>query len=72
MERKINELIKVPLSKKILFEHIPEGATVFVKATDGRLTIDYLKTDPNGVFPQIPFNYPHVSENGLIIVNSPE
>jgi ATP-dependent Clp protease ATP-binding subunit ClpA len=72
MERKINELIKVPLSKKILFEHIPEGATVFVKATDGVLTIDYLKTDPNGVFPQIPFNYPHVSEDGLIIVNSPE
>jgi ATP-dependent Clp protease ATP-binding subunit ClpA len=72
MERKINELIKVPLSKKILFEHIPEGATVFVKATDGKLTIDYLKTDPNGVFPQIPFNYPHVSEDGLIIVNSPE
>lgn len=72
MERKINELIKVPLSKKILFEHIPEGATVFVKAEDGELIINYLKTDPNSGYPQIPFNYPHVSEDGLIIVNSPE
>lgn len=72
MERKINELIKVPLAKKILFENIPEGSTVFVKAEDGELTINYLKTEPNAIYPQIPFNYPHVSENGLIIVNSPD
>lgn len=72
MERKINELIKVPLAKKILFENIPSGSTVFVKAVDGELVINYLKTDPNTVYPQIPFNYPHVSEDGLIIVNNPE
>jgi ATP-dependent Clp protease ATP-binding subunit ClpA len=72
MERKINELIKVPLAKKILFENIPEGSTVFVKAEDGELTINYLKTEPNAIYPQISFNYPHVSENGLIIVNSPD
>jgi len=72
MERKINELIKVPLAKKILFENIPSGSTVFVKAEDGELIINYLKTEPNTVYPQIPFNYPHVSENGLIIVNTPE
>jgi ATP-dependent Clp protease ATP-binding subunit ClpA len=72
MERKINELIKVPLAKKILFENIPSGSTVFVKAVDGELVINYLKTDPNTVYPQIPFNYPHVSENGLIVVNTPE
>jgi ATP-dependent Clp protease ATP-binding subunit ClpA len=70
MERKINELIKVPLAKKILFENIPAGSTVFVKAEDGELTINYLKTDAAAIYPQIPFNYPHVSENGLIIVNS--
>jgi hypothetical protein len=72
MERKINELIKVPLAKKILFENIPSGSTVFVKAEDGELIINYLKTEPDTVYPQISFNYPHVSENGLIIVNTPE
>ena len=72
MERKINELIKVPLAKKILFDNIPSGSTVFVKFQDGELTINCLKTDPSSIYPQIPFNYPHVSENGLIVVNSPE
>jgi ATP-dependent Clp protease ATP-binding subunit ClpA len=72
MERKINELIKVPLAKKILFDNIPSGSTVFVKFQDGELTINCLKTDPSSIYPQIPFNYPHVSENGLIIVNSPD
>ena len=72
MERKINELIKVPLAKKILFENIPAGSTVFVKAENGELIINYLKTDSNAIYPQIPFNYPHVSENGLIVIDSPD
>lgn len=34
LHRKINELIKVPLSKKILFESITEGSVVHVNYTD--------------------------------------
>lgn len=72
MERKIDELIRVPLSRKILFENLPSGTTVFVKEQDNSLTFDYLITDTNSIYPQIPFNYPHVSQDGFIIVNTPE
>ena len=41
LHRKINELIKVPLSKKILFEGITEGSVVHVNYTDAvEFTVD--------------------------------
>jgi ATP-dependent Clp protease ATP-binding subunit ClpA len=40
MARKINDLIKVPLSKKILFEKIPESTTVVVDCVDDVLTFE--------------------------------
>jgi ATP-dependent Clp protease ATP-binding subunit ClpA len=40
MARKINDLIKVPLSKKILFEKIPESTTVVVDCVDEALTFE--------------------------------
>jgi len=40
MARKINDLIKVPLSKKILFEKIPESTTVVVDCRNEALTFE--------------------------------
>jgi ATP-dependent Clp protease ATP-binding subunit ClpA len=40
MARKINDLIKVPLSKKILFEKIPESTTVVVDCVAEALTFE--------------------------------
>ena len=37
--RKINDLIKVPLSKKILFENIPEHSTIIVDLVEDKLTL---------------------------------
>ena len=40
LQRKINELIKVPLSKKILFENIQQNSLVVVDYDDTQLTFD--------------------------------
>jgi ATP-dependent Clp protease ATP-binding subunit ClpA len=62
LSRKINELIKVPLSKKILFEHIETGSIV---------TADY--QDDAVKFTIIPpvmdlLENKTVDENGIIVV----
>jgi ATP-dependent Clp protease ATP-binding subunit ClpA len=44
MSRKINTLIKVPLSKKILFEKIPNGSSITVDVVDGVAT--FLVAEP--------------------------
>jgi ATP-dependent Clp protease ATP-binding subunit ClpA len=38
LARKINDLIKVPLSKKILFENIPKSSTIVVDCVDKQFT----------------------------------
>ena len=38
LARKINDLIKVPLSKKILFENVPRASTVVVNCVDKQFT----------------------------------
>ena len=63
LSRKINELIKVPLSKKILFENIREGSTVTVSYTNN--TIEF-----NVIEPTIELlENKTVDENGFIVVN---
>ena len=55
LSRKINELIKVPLSKKILFEGVAAGSTIAVDFVDDKFEFTATTT------PQ-----PHVDENGFI------
>lgn len=42
LNRKINDLIKVPLSKKILFEKMPPGTAVLVDFVDGQVVFNYV------------------------------
>jgi ATP-dependent Clp protease ATP-binding subunit ClpA len=62
LARKINELIKVPLSKKILFDHVETGSVVTVDYTDDEIkfvivapSVDLLENKT-------------VDENGFIVV----
>jgi ATP-dependent Clp protease ATP-binding subunit ClpA len=55
--RKINELIKVPLSRKILFDKIPAGVTLVAKLVEGK--IEFVQHDDNQV----------VGDDGIIRVN---
>jgi ATP-dependent Clp protease ATP-binding subunit ClpA len=57
LARKINELIKVPLSKKILFEDIIPGSTVLVDAADGKITFTLQSVSA-----------PKVNEDGIIVL----
>jgi len=61
LARKINEMIKVPLSKKILFENIREGSTVTVGYTNE--TVDFTVTEPRLEL----LENKTVDENGYII-----
>jgi len=55
--RKINELIKVPLSRKILFDKISAGATLTATLVDGK--VEFAHHDENKV----------VGDDGIIRVN---
>jgi ATP-dependent Clp protease ATP-binding subunit ClpA len=57
LSRKINELIKVPLSKKILFEGVQSGSTVIVDYVNEKFEFTVATT------PQ-----PQVDENGFIVL----
>lgn len=57
LARKINELIKVPLSKKILFENVVPGSTMLVDAVDGKI-----------VFSIENITQPKVDKNGIIVL----
>lgn len=46
LARKINELIKVPLSKKILFESVPEGSTILVDFDGTEFTFNASQKPP--------------------------
>ena len=63
LARKINELIKVPLSKKIIFDKIDNGSTINIDLVDNELTFSvllYALTDPSLL--------PQVDKNGFIIL----
>jgi ATP-dependent Clp protease ATP-binding subunit ClpA len=59
--RKIDELIRVPLSKRILFDNL-QDTTVNVSIVDGKLTFDDLVFDH-------PDNRPTVDNNGYIVID---
>lgn len=63
LARKINDLIKVPLSKKILFDNIPNGSTITVNLHEGDVT--FLVTE----LPQMELlTDKTVDENGFIVL----
>lgn len=62
LNRKITELIKVPLSKKILFENIHSGSTVNVDVKDGAVTFDVKE-------PDYAVQSPTVDEHGFIVLD---
>jgi ATP-dependent Clp protease ATP-binding subunit ClpA len=62
LSRKINELIKVPLSKKILFEHIESGSVVTADYQDD--TVKFIITPPTMDL----LENKTVDENGFIVV----
>lgn len=62
MERKVHELIKVPLSKKILFEKIQPRTSITVDLIDNKINFDF---KPNQFINQQPI----VDQNGYIIVD---
>ncbi len=62
MARKINDLIKVPLSKKILFESIPANSVV---------EVDYVTGITFTVTPPTPVAFSTVAADGLIVTELP-
>jgi ATP-dependent Clp protease ATP-binding subunit ClpA len=61
LSRKIDELIRVPLSKRILFDNL-QDTTVNISVVDGKLTFDDLVFDHTD-------NRPTVDNNGYIIID---
>lgn len=59
--RKVNDLIKVPLSKKILFERIAPNTTVTVDYRDSKLEFDLVDSQLNVV--------PSIDSNGYIVLD---
>ena len=62
LARKINDLIKVPLSKKILFESIPANSVIEVNYIDDEFTFSTVE----GHVPALPM----VDGNGYIVLDS--
>ena len=60
--RKISDLIKVPLSKKILFENIPANTVIEVDWTEEKFEFTAVDT--------FTANVPTVDENGYIVLDS--
>jgi ATP-dependent Clp protease ATP-binding subunit ClpA len=63
LARKINDLIKVPLSKKILFDHVEQGSIVTVDWIDSE--VKFIVITPN---PVELLENKTVDENGYIVV----
>jgi ATP-dependent Clp protease ATP-binding subunit ClpA len=62
LQRKINENIKVPLSKKILFENILPATTIIADFTDNKFVFQTAETS----------NFQHrIDDNGYIILEEP-
>jgi ATP-dependent Clp protease ATP-binding subunit ClpA len=62
LSRKINELIKVPLSKKILFEHVELGSIVTADYQDGAVKFNIIPPSLDLLENKT------VDENGFIVV----
>jgi len=62
LQRKINELIKVPLSKKILFENIQPNSLIVIDYVNNELTFDV--QSQFGILPQ-----PIVNDDGFIVLD---
>jgi ATP-dependent Clp protease ATP-binding subunit ClpA len=62
LSRKINELIKVPLSKKILFEHVELGSIVTADYQDGAIKFNIIPPSLDLLENKT------VDENGFIVV----
>jgi ATP-dependent Clp protease ATP-binding subunit ClpA len=62
LARKISDLIKVPLSKKILFENIPANTVIEVDWTENKFEFTAVDT--------FTANVPTVDENGYIVLDS--
>lgn len=63
LARKINDLIKVPLSKKILFDHVDQGSIVTVDWVDGEVKFVVILPNPIELLEN-----KTVDENGYIVV----
>jgi ATP-dependent Clp protease ATP-binding subunit ClpA len=62
LQRKINDVIKVPLSKKILFENISAGTTIIVDFANKEFVFQPVETS----------NFQHrIDDNGYIILEEP-
>lgn len=61
LARKIDELIKIPLSKRILFDRIDAGSTVNVDYKDNQITFDV-------VFYNTTDSLPTVNKDGFIVL----
>lgn len=62
LQRKINDVIKVPLSKKILFENISAGTTIIVDFANKEFIFQPVETS----------NFQHrIDDNGYIILEEP-
>jgi ATP-dependent Clp protease ATP-binding subunit ClpA len=68
LERKIREMISVPLSKKILFEQLESGSLVTVDYRDGEIKFDVVSSvSVDGLgFNQI------LDENGYVVLDNPQ
>jgi ATP-dependent Clp protease ATP-binding subunit ClpA len=63
LARKINDLIKVPLSKKILFEHIPAHSIITIDFKDNKFDFE-----SHSVYEATP--QPMIDSNGYIVLDS--
>ena len=62
LARKINELIKVPVSKKIIFEKVNSDSVIVVDYIDNKLVFDMLPLNQSEML------LPQVDKNGFIIL----
>jgi ATP-dependent Clp protease ATP-binding subunit ClpA len=65
LARTINDLIKVPISKKILFDGIVDRSIITVDLVDNKLTFDTILCN---IYPALEANTSNVDENGFITV----
>ena len=63
LNRKINDLIKVPLSKKILFDRIPAGSQITVDFVDGNVTFNYAQV--------LTTSMPYMESSAVLLAKEP-
>ena len=63
LSRTINDRIKVPISKKILFESVPNNCVISVDRQDKSLTFEVIELN---IFPALEGNSTRIDENGFI------